>query len=381
MSSARDASTASARLAPNVRAITYYGADNRIDGVVLDVLIRRHEAIKKATGVSVPVPVDSATVMRAVWESLLLRGDQSDQLTLDFEAALPSSTVSAVITEWQDAAEREKASRSRFRQAALRPEQVGTVLAEVRYALGGPADAERFVRDSLTLLGGQITPTEYGFTVATTTLPHPVIDQLPPHKASTVRFRRSLPAPTGDALLNRTDSTVEALARYTLDAALDPQLPVEARPARRAAVVRTRAVSTVTTLLVVRYRIELVLPGSRRTVTQIAEDARFLGYATGEDDQPDWLTEEDSARLLDVSATGNVLDELARAQLQRALDILPALQDELDRRGADIADGTVEAHRRVRQTAGIARRGLTARLLPPADVLGVYVLLPDRGVR
>jgi hypothetical protein len=319
--------------------------------------------------------------MRAVWESLLLRGDQGDQLTFDFEAALPSSTASAVITEWQDAAEREKASRSRFRQAALRPEQVGAVLAEIRNALGGPADAERFTRDSLTLLGGQITPTEYGFSVATETLPRPVIDQLPPHKASTVRFRRSLPAPPGDALLTRTDSSVEALARYTLDAALDPQLPVEARPARRAAVVRTRDVSTVTTLLVVRYRIQLVLPGSRRTITQIAEDARFLGYTTDEDDRPAWLPEEDSARLLDVDATGNVLDELARAQLQRALDLLPALQDELDRRGADIADGTVEAHRRVRQTAGMARRGLSARLLPPADVLGVYVLLPDRSAR
>ena len=60
---------------------------------------------------------------------------------------------------------------------------------------------------------------------------------------------------------------------------------------------------------------------------------------------------------------------------------MPALQDELDRRGAEIADATAEAHRRVRQTAGIVRRGLTARLLPPADVLGLYVFLPDRSSR
>jgi superfamily II DNA or RNA helicase len=367
--------------APTIRAVTYYGADNRIDGVVLDVLIRRHEAIKKATGVSVPVPVDSATVMRAVWESLLLRGDHSEQLTLDFETALPSSTASAVITEWQDAAEREKASRSRFRQAALRPEQVGAVLDEIRSVLGGPAEVERFVRDSLSLLGGQISPTEYGFSVTTTTLLDPVIEQLPPHKASVVRFRRTLPAPRGDALLTRTDSTVEALARYTLDAALDPQLPAEARPARRAAVVRTRDVNTATTLLVLRYRIELALPGRRRIITQIAEDARFLGYTTGEDDEPIWLTEEESARLLDVKATGNVLDELARAQLQRVLDVLPGLQEELNRRGIDIAEATADAHRKVRQTTGIARRGLNARLLPPADVLGIYVFLPDRSPR
>ncbi|XGU21745.1 C-terminal helicase domain-containing protein [Rhodococcus sp. 3Y1] len=70
-----------------VRAITYYGVDNGIDGVVLDVLIRRHERIRRSTGVSVPIPVDSTTVMTAIWESLLLRGNETDQLTLDLGSA------------------------------------------------------------------------------------------------------------------------------------------------------------------------------------------------------------------------------------------------------------------------------------------------------
>ena len=71
------------QVAPTVRTVTYYGADNKIDGVVLDVLIRRHEAIKRSTGVSVPVPVDSATVMNAIWESLLLRGADPDRICRD----------------------------------------------------------------------------------------------------------------------------------------------------------------------------------------------------------------------------------------------------------------------------------------------------------
>ena len=140
--------------APTVRTITYYGADNKIDGVVLDVLIRRHEAIKRSTGVSVPVPVDSATVMNAIWESLLLRGTDPDQLTLDFGPLTTSETADAVLTQWVDAAEREKASRSRFRQAALRPDEVEATLNDVRRSLGGPADAERFMRDALSLLSG-----------------------------------------------------------------------------------------------------------------------------------------------------------------------------------------------------------------------------------
>ena len=67
------------------------------------------------------------------------------------------------------------------------------------------------------------------------------------------------------------------MSRYVLDAALDANLDEALRPARRAAVIRTAAVHKVTTLLVVRYRLEIRLPGSRATLTQVAEEAQFLG--------------------------------------------------------------------------------------------------------
>ena len=363
------------QLAPAVRAVTYYGADNRVDGVVLDVLIRRHEAIKRSTGVSVAVPVDSATVMNAIWESLLLRGTEPDQLMLDLGAATSSETADVVLTQWVDAAEREKVSRSRFRQAGLRPDEVAAVLDDVRRSLGGPADAERFTRAALSLLSGQISDTDDGFVVRTETLPRALLDQLPPRRKGALSFHRSLPAPTGEPLLTRTDPTVEAIARYVLDAALDPQLPPAARPARRASVMRTSAVSAVTTLLVVRYRIELVVPGSQRTVTQVAEDAQFLAFTAGAGGVT-WLDAAATDRLLTVDPSGNVYDDLARAQLQRAVDRLPDLRQYLTERGEQVAAAAVASHREVRRSSRVARRGLDARLLPPPDVLGVYVYLP-----
>ena len=69
--------------ADTVRAVTIYGKDNQIDGVVLDVLLRKHAAIRKATGVSVPVPASSNSVVEALMEGLLLRGSDSEQLALD----------------------------------------------------------------------------------------------------------------------------------------------------------------------------------------------------------------------------------------------------------------------------------------------------------
>ena len=86
--------------ADTVRTVTYYGEDNGIDGIVLQVLIRRHENIRRSTGVSVPVPVDSTTVMKAIWESLLLRGKQADQLTLDFADATSESLADQVEVQW-----------------------------------------------------------------------------------------------------------------------------------------------------------------------------------------------------------------------------------------------------------------------------------------
>ena len=56
-----------------VRAVMLYGADNGIDGIVLDVLLRKHEQIRKALGISVPVPDRSDDVVQAILEGLLLR--------------------------------------------------------------------------------------------------------------------------------------------------------------------------------------------------------------------------------------------------------------------------------------------------------------------
>ncbi|OOK67107.1 helicase domain protein [Mycobacterium kansasii] len=124
--------------APVVRTVTYFGEDNGIDGIVLEVLIRRHKNIQRSTGVSVPVPVDPTTVMKAIWESLLLRGKDAEQLTLDFAEATSASLADEVQVQWVNAAEREKASRSRFRQAGLKPDVVEHAIIEVRRALGGP---------------------------------------------------------------------------------------------------------------------------------------------------------------------------------------------------------------------------------------------------
>lgn len=362
--------------APLVRAVTYYGEDNGIDGIVLNVLIRRHDSILRSTGVSVPVPVDSATVMKTIWEAMLLRGVDAEQMTFDFAEATSESLADEIEVQWTNTAEREKASRSRFRQAGLRPDAILPILDKVRRALGGPADVERFTRDALTLMTAQLADHGDGFTAHVDTVPVALRDQLPPAKDHRLAFHRSLPVPVGDHVLVRTDAAVEALSRYVLDAALDPELPTTERPARRAGVLRTGAVDVVTTLLVVRYRIEVTLPGAHGSLTQVAEEARFAAF-TGSGDEITWLPGDRVEALLDADPSGNVADTLAHTQLERALGRVGGLGEHLTGTGETAAAELADDHAAVRAGRRRGARSVSATLLPPPDVLGVYVFLPE----
>ena len=312
--------------APVVRAVTVYGTDNRIDGIVLDVLIRRHQAISKATGVSVPVPDGSDSVVEALMEGLILRGQDPDQLMLELDL---SQKTEQLHRDWQSAAENEKASRTKYAHQGIHPEAVAAEVDAVRQALGTHTEVEVFTNESLRALGASVTPTDEGFSAVTSTLTVGVRDALPAGHAEPLPFHRDLPAPRKHALLTRTDPTVEALARHVLDSALDPAVDPSGRPARRAGVIRTRAVETRTTLLLTRYRFHLDLPGRDGIRQLVAEDARLLAFR-GSPTDPVWLSSDDVTALLGATPDANVPADQASDLTRRVIEELPAIADHLD---------------------------------------------------
>src|SRR5262249_6811228 len=104
---------------PKVRALTYYGIDNQIDGVVLDVLLRKHKAIRNSLGVSVPLPTDSERVIEAVFKGKVLRGKRQDE-----GPGLFDQVVTDMDQQWQSATEREKRSRTLFAQETIKVDEV-----------------------------------------------------------------------------------------------------------------------------------------------------------------------------------------------------------------------------------------------------------------
>src|SRR5580704_8382386 len=129
-----------------VRVVTYYGTDNPIDGVILDVLIRKHKSIKSDLGVTVAVPGSSDQIAEVLFEGALFREKTrtgAAQLKLDFIADL-GPKKEAIHADWDNARDREKVSRSRFAQHTLSPEAVASELQNVRAAIGRCEDVARF---------------------------------------------------------------------------------------------------------------------------------------------------------------------------------------------------------------------------------------------
>ena len=258
-----------------VRTVTLYGKDTKIDGIVLDVLLRKHEAIRRATGVSVPVPDSSDAVLEALMEGLVLRGGSYQQDMLDIEV----SSKAAGLERSGGAPPSAKVSRTKFAQRTIHPEEVAEEVKELRANLGTHEQVREFTHTALQALGSTVTGGPERFTASVSGLPVGLQDALPP--VGELRFVDDLPVAKGENVLHRTDPAVEAVASFVLESALDATLPERERPARRCAVVRTDDVDSRVTLLLVRYRFHLVLPARSGERTSVAEDVATLAFRSG----------------------------------------------------------------------------------------------------
>ncbi|MCP3962314.1 MAG: DEAD/DEAH box helicase [bacterium] len=354
-----------------VRALTFYGEDNPIDGIVLQVLLRKHLAIHRQLGITVPVPMDTAAVQEAIFQGLLLRENAgARQLTMEFLEPQRRE----VETRWDAAVEREKASRSLFAQQSIKAEEVRHELTESRQALGDETVVERFTVTSLRALGAGLHGTET-LRVDLRETPAALRDLIGAGGEITVGFRGT---PTrGVERLTRTHPFVEGLASYVLESALDAEF--DGSPARRASVVRTAAVDLRTTLLLLRLRFHLVTRGrDDREKPLLAEDQLLVGFR-GSPERADWLPAEDLEPLLGAEPGANIPPELARNQLEGILGSLSALMPRLDQLAEERGQELLAAHRRVRQAAKQSVRALRVEPHLPADVLGVFVYLPVPG--
>ena len=376
--------------ADEVRVVTYWGEDNYIDETVLKVLLHKHKAIRKALGVSIPVPGATSEVIEALAENVLLGDAMPNQRRFDWMDDALRPHTKTLDGEWDRARDTEIRRRSLFAQHTIDPDGVAAELDEMQEAIGAGADVARFMQDVLAAHGAVIRPERDRSGQETATIfdlreiPAPVRDALAVDR-DTVRTRFEPPGADNVAEWSRTHPAVGGLAGHVLDTALDPIL-APGGIAARCGVMRTGHVARRTTLLLCRSRMTIATTGRLGPHHMLAEEALLLALA-GAPESPRWLSSVKADHLLSAIPSGNVWPEIAREFIDEVLSAedhwRPHVQAEAERRAEALAISHARVRAADRRRAGGVVRGPgrgtgRVRVTPqhPTDVLGVYIFLP-----
>jgi hypothetical protein len=306
--------------------------------------------------------------VQALLNGLVLRGSKVNPLQISFDF-MNDRTAEDLHVEWENISQREKRSRTLFAQYSIKVEEVVPEVQAMRAAIGTAADVERFVADLVRLHGGYLEPRRGA-------LEFHLPNQQALHEAAGNRqmFRAgfTLPVPDDTLYLARTHPIVVGLAAYTLDTALDP---LQSGVARRASVIRTRGVTARVTLFLLRYRYHILTQKGGAETALLAEACEVMGFR-GRAENPEWLSPAAADHFLQVEPETNIPPQQATVQIEHTRDALPQLQAALNARVTQRGQELLDAHRRVRSAARLTGVRHTIQPQLPADVLGIYILLP-----
>lgn len=354
-----------------VRSIMMFSPDSAIDGAVLDVILRKAEEIRKATGITVPLPEERGPVTDALMAAVMLRQGKSQQLAFDLRLEDGSRAMEA---RWRDASENEKKSRARFAQNAMKPQEVVPEWEKARDLLGTPEDARRFVERAMARFGAAIEEKKTVLVAHVHALDTALRERLGQRDLKgSVRLALSEPAPAGTALLSRTHPLTTSLAETLVEASLDPEALTPLGIGRVGAW-PTEAVAKVTRVLLLRIRYKLIVHGRRERLL-LAEEAALVALQGGQ------ITAmgDDARALLAAPATADLAPSARDRFIAKAHD---ELQDQMSGPLADYvrqrAEALMEDHARLRAAAGSGARVTVEAVIPP-DVIGLFTLLPSEG--
>ena len=347
------------QMSNEVKCALLYGQDNPVDGIVLKVISRKAQEISDSLGVSVPVPEDDRRVSLAIMKAGIFQSGSSapqqlglfDEIERQEREALEA--LRGLEAKWQDAAEKEKANRTKFAQRILKPENVLPEWQKVETAFGSAEDVQAFTKGALAELGSHTL----------SSLPPQIVHRLQENGAE-------LPEGLRYEDLTRSHPLVASLAGYVLESALDP---VDEKPiAARSGAAVSREVERVTRIFLLRLRHRLDI----RKRDLIVEETQAVAV-TGAGENAEWVYDPAKVeRLLHFIPSSNLTGDAVRNAIRRALDYAEANKARFEAFAADRAKTLLADHRRVRD-ASDDRGSFGVKPILPVDIMGVFVLLPE----
>lgn len=366
--------------ARQVKALMLYGEDNPIDGAVLQVILRKAERIRKTLGVSVPMPEDNNRITQAIMNTVLLHkreagAPRAKQMSL-FDAGGDSLSKldQALDAKWESAREKAKKHRTIFAQNRLKPEQVMPEWEKAFAVLGSQDDVERFVFRACDRLGAPLEKLKKGgYRAPLAHLPWEVKERLENSGLLQLRkidFRYPVSV-SGAEFIHRTHPLVSHLADFVTERAMNGE---QNALVARAGVIFTKEVSSKTTVLLLRLRNRLIIRRAKHSREMLAEEALALAVQGTTDLQV--LPKTEALRLMQAKVSKNMDIQRRTREISAALKGVAGFNQTIENIVNKRSMELLADHRRVRDAADARGEYLVYPQLP-ADVMGVYVLVPD----
>ena len=371
---------------PTVLISTLHSKNNPVDDIVLNVLYKKQEEIRRKLGVYLPIADNDATLMETIMKRI-------------FEAKAPTRTDYMQLSlfdedpEWlkQQEEEREiqlkrmeeneKMSHTYFahNNKQMDPIRLTATLNEAKAIIGGVDDTRDFVIQELLNANVNVktdAPLCYSFNLLElpSQLRHYFKDNA--NKADVVRISFASPTPKHYMYIGRNHVFVEDLSRAVVNESVNGG----ELAACRAMVMETSEVTKNTTVLLMRVR--SVIRDKKVTDRElVGEEMIFLGYR-GRIDNHDFLSQEEARHLfLDTKASGSIdlaTQKLLLSNAVRWVDDEHELRLHTDAIALERANHLVEAFAKYRSYINSTEYQVVEPVLP-TDVIAAYLFVPNHA--
>lgn len=372
---------------PEVIVSTLHADNNPVDDIVLNVLYKKQEEIKKKLGVYLPIADNDASLMETIMQRILAteKARQTEYIEptlFDEDDEWMQEQDKERDRQIKKLEENEKMSRTYFahNNKQTDPTRLIGVLNEAKSVIGGVEDTRDFVIDQLehanvTVEGG-LDPLNFSFQWMD--LPEELRHYFKDERNSkgTVKISFASPTPKSHMYIGRNHTFVEDLSRSVVNDTVNGG-PLAAC---RAMVMETKSVQKKTVVMMMRVR--SVIRDKKQTDRElVGEEMIFIGYK-GNIEAHDFLSQDEARELfLSARASGNI-DLISQKQLlSRSIEWTKdesSLRSHTDGIALERADHLVQAFSQYRTYVNASEYQVVEPVLP-MDVIAAYVFIPKIG--
>lgn len=360
---------------------TMYAQNNPVDDIVLNVLYKKQDEIKKKLGVYLPIADNDASLMESIMERILTINAPTQT---DFMQMSLFDTEDFFVEEQKERElqlkrieENERLSHTYFahNNKQMDPTRLTASLEEAKAVIGSVKDTENFVVSELRFAGVSVKRDgDMCYHFQHLELPVSLRHYFKAIGSNgTVKISFASPTPKGYMYIGRNHVFVEDLSRGVVNDTINGG----ELAASRAMVMETSDVSTKTTILLMRVR--SVIRDKKITSREVVgEEMIFFGYR-GSIEQHDFLSQEDSKLLfLAAQASGNI-DVLSQKaifndEMKWARDEA-GLRKHTDDVAMERANHLVNSFTQYRTYLNSSEYQVVEPVLP-MDMIAAYILLP-----